>query len=201
MPGSVTVSGDPNPMPGKVRLVSSEIDRASRLGHVRIALGADAVARVGAFATAVVEVGRRDGVAVPASALSGQDGAWSVETVAEGDRVESHAVVRGLSGDDEVEIRNGLKAGDTVVARASAFLRPGDLVRPMPIALAREATSTGSIALAREVTSTDSIALAREATSTDPIALAREATSTGSIAPAREANTPNPIAPEKDASR
>ena len=131
MAATVTVSGDPNPIPGRVRLVSSEIDRASRLGHVRIALGADAVARIGAFATAVVEIGRRDGVAVPASALSGQDGGWSVETVAARDRVESRAVVRGLADGDDVEIRQGLTPGDLVVARASAFLRTGDLVRPM----------------------------------------------------------------------
>ncbi len=131
MAAKVAVSGDPDPIPGMVRLVSSEIDRASRLGHVRIALGADAVARIGAFATAVVEVGRRDGVAVPASALVGQDGGWSVEVVVAGDRVESRPVVRGLSGADEVEIRDGLKPGEAVVARASAFLRPGDLVRPI----------------------------------------------------------------------
>ena len=140
LPATVTVSGAPDPIPGTLRLVSSEIDRASRLGHVRIALRADAVARVGAFATAVVEVGRRDGVAVPASALSGQDGDWSVEVVADGDRVESRPVVRGLSGGGDVEIRDGVKSGDTVVARASAFLRPGDLVRPMPAAPAREAS-------------------------------------------------------------
>ena len=131
MKAAVTISGDPDPIPGTVRLVSSEIDRASRLGHVRVALGADAVARIGAFATAVVDVGRRNGVAVPASALSGQDGDWSVETVVAGDRIESRPVVRGLSGDGEVEIRDGLKPGDVVVARASAFLRPGDIVRPM----------------------------------------------------------------------
>lgn len=131
MKAAVTISGDPDPIPGTVRLVSSEIDRASRLGHVRVALGADAVARIGAFATAVVDVGRRNGVAVPAPALSGQDGDWSVETVVAGDRIESRPVVRGLSGDGEVEIRDGLKPGDVVVARASAFLRPGDIVRPM----------------------------------------------------------------------
>ena len=89
-------------------------------------------ARIGAFATAVVDVGRRNGVAVPASALSGQDGDWSVETVVAGDRIESRPVVRGLTdGDGEVEIRDGLKPGDVVVARAAAFLRPGDIVRPM----------------------------------------------------------------------
>ena len=131
MPASVTVSGTPAPVPGTVRLISSEIDRASRLGHVRIALGADAAARIGAFATAVVEVSQREGVSVPATALVGQDGDWSVEVVAEGDRIQRRGVARGLAEGDSVEIREGLKAGETVVARAAAFLRAGDLVRPM----------------------------------------------------------------------
>ncbi len=134
MPGTVTVSGNPAPIPGSVRLISSEIDRASRLGHVRVALARDPSARIGAFATAIVDVARRDGVAVPSSALAGEDGDWSVEVVGEGGRIERRAVVPGLAAGDDVEIRDGLKPGETVVARAAAFLRPGDVVRPMTLA-------------------------------------------------------------------
>ena len=131
MSAGVTVSGTPAPVEGRVRLISSEIDKTSRLGHVRIALAGDAAARIGAFATAVVDVGQRDGVAVPATALAGQDGDWSVEVVGEGDRVERRSVQRGLADGTEVEIRQGLRPGETVVARAAAFLRAGDVVRPM----------------------------------------------------------------------
>lgn len=140
MPAAVAVSGDPKPVSGKVRLISSEIDRASRLGHVRIALDADAVARIGAFATAVIDLGGRDGLSVPASALSGQDGDWSVDVVGAESRIESRPVVRGLAAGGDVEIREGLLPGDSVVARASAFLRPGDVVRPMPVAPEKEAS-------------------------------------------------------------
>lgn len=131
LPAAVTVSGAAAPVPGTVRLISTEIDRASRLGHVRIALAGDAAVRIGAFATGIVEVSQRDGVAVPATALAGQDGDWSVEVVGEGDRILRRPVRRGLADGEEVEIREGLRPGETVVARAAAFLRAGDVVRPM----------------------------------------------------------------------
>ena len=38
----------------------------------------------------------------------------------------------GIVDGDEVEIKDGLAEGETVVARAAAFLRPGDRVRPAP---------------------------------------------------------------------
>ena len=131
MPAAVTVSGTSAATAGKVRLISSEIDKASRLGHVRIALDAAPAARIGAFATAVIDVSRREGVSVPASALAGQDGDWAVEIVGEGDRIVRRPVQRGLAEGDAVEIRVGLAPGERVVARAAAFLRAGDLVRPV----------------------------------------------------------------------
>lgn len=144
LPAAVTISGTIVPVDGKVRLISSEIDKASRLGHVRIALAADPAARIGAFATAIVDIDRRDGVAVPASALAGKDGDWSVEVVGEGDRILRRPVLPGLADGDDIEIRDGVKPGEAVVARAAAFLRPGDAVRPRPATdqptIAREAS-------------------------------------------------------------
>ncbi len=131
MRAAITVSGAVQPVAGDVRLISSEIDRASRLGHVRIALAPSSSARIGAFATAVVDISSREGVSVPASALAGQEGDWSVELVGDGDRILRRPVRRGLAEGDAVEVREGLQPGDVVVARAAAFLRAGDLVRPM----------------------------------------------------------------------
>lgn len=114
---------------GRVRRIDPEIDRTTRLGRVRISLDPDSSLRIGAFARGRIEVARRTSVAIPLSAvLYGADGGASVFVVAD-DRVEAREVVPGLSGNGLLEVRSGLAAGETVVARASSFLRDGDRVR------------------------------------------------------------------------
>ena len=131
MKAAVDVAGTGTMVSGSVRLISSEVDKATRLGQVRIALEAAATARIGSFATAVIDIAHRDGIGVPTSAVTGQDGTWSVEVVGRGDRIERRSVETGLTAGDEIEIRNGLQPGETVVARAAAFLRAGDIIRPL----------------------------------------------------------------------
>ena len=127
-PATVDVGGS-RPVHGRVRLVYPEIDRASRLGKVRVALDPDPSLRIGAFARGTLETARRRGLAVPLSALLyGETGEASVLVVENG-RVAERKVVTGLAGGELVEVREGLHAGETVVARAGTFLRPGDAVR------------------------------------------------------------------------
>ncbi len=119
-------------MHGTVRLVYPEIDRASRLGKVRVALDPDPSLRIGAFARGTLETAHRHGLAVPLSALLyGEAGEAGVLVVEDG-RVAERKVVTGLATGELVEVREGLKAGETVVARAGSFLRPGDAVRVAP---------------------------------------------------------------------
>jgi HlyD family secretion protein len=117
---------------GKVRRVYPEVDRATRLGKVRIRLGDDPALRIGAFARGSVEVARRTGLAVPVSSLLyAADGRASVLVVKDG-RVEARTVAPGLSADGFTELRSGVAAGESVVARAGSFLRDGDRVRAVP---------------------------------------------------------------------
>ncbi|WP_267424503.1 efflux RND transporter periplasmic adaptor subunit [Methylobacterium sp. GC_Met_2] len=117
---------------GKVRRVYPEVDRATRLGKVRIRLGDDPALRIGAFARGSVEVARRTGIAVPVSSLLyAADGRASVLVVKDG-RVEARTVTPGLSADGFTELRSGVAAGESVVARAGSFLRDGDRVRAVP---------------------------------------------------------------------
>jgi RND family efflux transporter MFP subunit len=115
---------------GKVRLVPAEVDRTTRLGRVRIALPGDPAFRVGAFARATVELSRRDAVAVPAGSLVFGTGGVTIQVV-ENDRVRVRTVRTGVNADGFVEILDGLREGETVVARAGAFLRDGDAVKPV----------------------------------------------------------------------
>ena len=117
---------------GKVRRVYPEVDRTTRLGKVRIALGDDPALRIGAFGRGTSEVARRTGVAVPVSSLLfSADGSAGV-LVAKDGRVEARKVMPGLSAAGFSEIRSGLSAGEAVVARAGSFLRDGDRVRAVP---------------------------------------------------------------------
>jgi RND family efflux transporter MFP subunit len=115
---------------GTVRLVSPEVDKATRLGRVRIFLGDNPGLRVGGFGRGTIATASGNGLAVPASAvLYGPDGA-TVQVV-RADRVETRKIVTGLAAGALVEARAGLSEGDLVVARAGTFLREGDAVRPV----------------------------------------------------------------------
>lgn len=129
-PARVEVAGV-GEISGTVRLVSAEVDKATRLGRVRIYLGDNPALRVGAFARGTVETATSRGLAVPASAvLYGPEGP-SVQVVRD-HRVETRTVKIGLTAGAWAEVREGLAEGDLVVARSGTFLRNGDAVRPLP---------------------------------------------------------------------
>jgi len=130
MPAKLKLPGLTGEVDGAVRLVNQEVDKASRTGKVRIALSDVSRARIGAFASGEIDLTRRDGVGAPAAALR-IDGATARLMVVRDGKVEERRVTTGIVEGDFVEIRDGLAVGDSIVARAAAFLRPGDRVRPM----------------------------------------------------------------------
>jgi HlyD family secretion protein len=116
---------------GSVRLISPEVDKATRLGRVRVFIGDNPDLHVGGFARGRIETASGMGLAVPAAAVAnGRDGA-TVQLVRD-NRILTRRVETGLASGDLVEIKSGLADGDTVVARAGSFLRDGDSVRPVP---------------------------------------------------------------------
>jgi HlyD family secretion protein len=116
---------------GNVRLVSPEVDKATRLGRVRIYLGDNPRLRVGSFARGTIETAAGEGLALPlAAVLFGSEG--PVAQLIRDNRVETRKIKIGLSTGSMIEVRAGLSEGDLVVARSGTFLRDGDLVRPMP---------------------------------------------------------------------
>jgi RND family efflux transporter MFP subunit len=139
MQAKIELPGVDGEVEGRVRLISEEVDKATRLGKVRIALPADA-ARIGSFASGVAIIARRSGVGVPTSAVQRLEKGFYVEVVKD-DRVELRPVTTGIANARLTEVRDGLAEGEAVVARAAAFLRSGDIVRPMPTeSLAKEAS-------------------------------------------------------------
>lgn len=118
------------PVPGTVRLVSPEVDKATRLGRVRVFLGADPRIRIGAFGRGVIQTAEARGLAVPASSVLYDERGATVLIVRDG-KVAEKQVQTGLMADGKVEIRSGVARDDIVVARAGTFLRDGDAVRPI----------------------------------------------------------------------
>jgi HlyD family secretion protein len=129
-PARVEVAGA-GEVSGSVRLVSPEVDKATRLGRLRIYLGDNPSLRVGAFARGTIETAAGEGLALPlAAVLFGSEG--PVAQLIRDNRVQTRKIKIGLSTGSMIEVRAGLSEGDLVVARSGTFLRDGDLVRPIP---------------------------------------------------------------------
>ena len=126
-PAKVTL-GDVAVIPGKLRLVSPEVDKSSRLGKVRIALEKNSALRIGAFARGTVEVARRTALSVPLSAILYDAAGPYVQGVRDG-AVFSAPVKTGLTANGQVEVTDGVAEGVNVIAKAGSFLHDGDKVR------------------------------------------------------------------------
>lgn len=134
----VMTAGTTNALPGTIRLISSEVDSATRLGKLRVALPLDAKVTIGSFASGVVEVGRQTAVTVPISAITVAIGKSTVQVVAD-TKIVTREVQIGLRSPTRAEIKSGLTENELVVARAGSFLRDGDAVTPIEAANAEAA--------------------------------------------------------------
>ncbi len=127
-PGAtVRISRDDAPdVVGKVRQISPQIDRATQLGKVRIAMNSNPSLKVGMFARANIDAKRSCGVAVPRTAID-----RLTLQVVKGNTVETRKVRVGLTSDTSTEILEGLDVGETVVADAGTSLHDGDQIKTM----------------------------------------------------------------------
>lgn len=115
---------------GKVRVVSPEVDKETRLGSVRIFIGDRPDLKIGAFGRGTIETGEGRAVAVPLAAVLYTDEGATVQVVRDG-KVETRTVKTGHQAGGKVAIESGLSEGELVVAKAGTFLRDGDAVRPL----------------------------------------------------------------------
>ena len=115
---------------GKIRLLSPEVDRATRLGKVRISLEPSSKTRIGSFARASIELRRSMSITVPSSAIIYDGGKTSLQTVL-GNAVKTKPIELGLISGGRAEVLNGLAEGESIVVRAGPFLRDGDAVSPV----------------------------------------------------------------------
>jgi HlyD family secretion protein len=129
MPARIEVAGL-KPREGKVRLISPEVDKATRLGRVRIFIGDDPALRVGTFARGMIDTANSNGLGVPSTAVMNRDLGPTVQVVKDG-RIETRKVATGMVSGGKTEILDGLQEGELVVLRSGTLLREGDSVRPV----------------------------------------------------------------------
>lgn len=121
----ISRDGQPD-LAGRIRLINPQIDQRTQLGRVRVALTGNAPLRVGLFARVNIDAKRSCGVSIPRSAVD-----HSTIQVVAGDIIETRRVRIGLNSDTSVEILEGLKVDELVVADAGTSLHDGDRVKPI----------------------------------------------------------------------
>ena len=115
---------------GKVRMLAPTVDAASRNGLVYVDLpGAAGTFKPGMYARGEFELGQSSALTVPQTAVVVRDGFSYVYRVGAEQRVSQLKVQTGRITGDRVEVLNGVKPEDRLVASGGSFLSDGDLVK------------------------------------------------------------------------
>jgi RND family efflux transporter MFP subunit len=122
-------AGDGQWIAGTVRAVSPGVDTATRTGAVYADLPAPGALKAGAFVEGRIILSAAPGLTVPAAALVMRDGYAYVFTVDAQGIAHRQRVRSGETDAGRVEILDGLRAGQPVVASGAGFLGDGDRVR------------------------------------------------------------------------
>ena len=130
---TLTLASGADKITGKVRLVEPTIDITTRLGRARIWIDDETRVRSGMFAEADILVTSRDGLAVPVTAV-GSTGAETTVMAVKNGTVSRVTVQTGIRDGGWIEILSGLTAGESIVAKAGAFVADGDQINPVPAA-------------------------------------------------------------------
>ncbi|MEO8244139.1 MAG: efflux RND transporter periplasmic adaptor subunit [bacterium] len=130
-PATLSLASSATRITGHVRLVEPTVDTTTRLGRARISLDADPSVLAGMYAEADILVTSRDALAVPVTAV-GSSGLETTVMAVKGGLVSRVPVTTGIRQDGWVEILTGLSKGDTIVAKAGAFVNDGDQINPIP---------------------------------------------------------------------
>ncbi len=133
IPATVTPVGSDKSFTGQVWQVSPVIDPQTRQGSARIALPFAPELRPGGFASAEIAAGTTVAPRLPeAAVLSDAKGSF-VYIVGKGDKVERRDIKTGGITGEGIVVTSGLSGNERIVARAGAFLAPGETIRPRAI--------------------------------------------------------------------
>jgi len=121
---------DSRELSGRVRQAPAAVDQRTQLGRARLSLERDPGLRLGMFARATIDADRSCGISVPRAAVHYRTEGPRVQVVRD-NVIETRVVQVGFHSDMDIEIRDGLREGDLIVANAGSSLRDGDRVNPI----------------------------------------------------------------------
>lgn len=120
---------------GEVAAIDTRIDPVTRsVKLMAIIENADLALKPGMFLTVALEVARRENAVIAPEEGIVSEGPRQVAYVVKDNRIERRVVVVGQRMYGKVEIAEGLKAGEVIVARGIQRVRNGMQVQPRPLA-------------------------------------------------------------------
>lgn len=114
---------------GKVRTIAPTVDPQTRNALTYVDLERSAAAKPGMFARGEFDLSLAHALHVPQTAVVSRDGFTFVMRVDQNNKVTQLKVQTARRVGDRLEIKDGLKEGEQVVASGAAFLTEGDTVR------------------------------------------------------------------------
>jgi HlyD family secretion protein len=114
---------------GKVRVVAPTVDAQSRTAIAYVDLDKGSAAKPGMYGRGEFDLTTTKALHVPQTALVARDGFTYVMRIDASNKVSQLKVQTARRNGDRVELKDGVKEGDVLVASGAAFLTDGDTVR------------------------------------------------------------------------
>ncbi len=128
---------------GRVRAVSPGVDTGTRTGTVYVDLPEPGALKAGAFVEGRIVTSSSNALMVPAASVVMRDGYAYVFTADDNGRVRRLRVRTGAAEGNQVEVLEGLRPGQKIVATGAGFLGDGDTVRVVAAANAQAPAKAG----------------------------------------------------------
>jgi len=122
------VTADGKSFSGTIRVVAPTISANNRTGLVYVDLPPDDRLRPGMFARGEIELGRAPAFTVPLQSVVSSDGYSYVFVLRSDETVERRRVETGAVRTDQIEVLDGISAGEMIVGKGAGFLKDGDVV-------------------------------------------------------------------------
>jgi RND family efflux transporter MFP subunit len=122
------VTADGKSFKGTIRVVAPTISSNNRTGLVYVDLPPDERLRPGMFARGEIELGRAPAFTVPLQSVVSSDGYSYVFVLKSDESVERRRVETGGVRNDQIEVLDGIRAGEMIVGKGAGFLKDGDVV-------------------------------------------------------------------------